>query len=44
MASKMPNVVAADRLHFRQANASDVDVLVQFNQAMAKVSQQRRLS
>ncbi|DBB09768.1 hypothetical protein WJX82_008359 [Trebouxia sp. C0006] len=32
----MPNVVAADRLHFRQANASDVDVLVQFNQAMAK--------
>ncbi len=44
VANNMPKVVAADLLHFRQANASDVDVLVQFNQAMAKVGQQRRLS
>jgi len=33
----MPDIVAPDKLHFRQAIATDVDVLVQFNQAMAKV-------
>jgi len=37
VANSMPDIVAPDQLHFRQAIATDVDVLVQFNQAMAKV-------
>jgi len=37
VANNMPNIVAPDQLHFRQAVATDADVLVQFNQAMAKV-------
>ena len=44
VANNMPNSVTPDRLHFRQAIATDVDVLVQFNQALAKVGQQRLLS